>query len=266
MNGFSIYQSASIVAAALLAALPCDLDGNGHCDLADYAVFQAAFDPPAPTPATSPTPAATPAPGQMLIGPVRLNGRTLEDATITLNTGNVTAYAVELQGGATLRNCRIVSNQHAISAVGAGNRIEGCTIECEGYGVYWQGSGVIRGNVIAARRRDPLRIASGDGIEISGNTLRPTLAAVAFRIHDVVSNCRVTANRIEATNPWGLDCGEQYAGAGCTLKNVSIENNVFVAGPQSIHAVRVRTKGVTVGSNTYIGVWGKSAVSIEVKP
>jgi len=149
---------------------------------------------------------------------------------------------------AILRRHLILSTAHGVTLSKIwkpyGCTIEGCDIQTEGYGIYTEGDRLtVRDTIIAARRRDPIRIAGGFGLVFGEGSCAMPLADVATRIHDDAQNI-LFRNWDFYCWSWGVDLGEQYRGAGGVVRDVRFENCRFYASEHTIHAIRIRAQNV----------------------
>lgn len=179
-----------------------------------------------------------------------------------------------------LANAAVRSTAHGIVASRIwqphGLTLSQCDIETEGYGLYSEASALtVRDTVIAARRRDPIRIAGGEGLRFERVAVKPTESAAAWRIHgdprdgaaNAVRRVLILGCSIEGCWPWGIDLGEQYRGAGGIVDDVIIEDCVFHATPNTRYGIRIRARRVTVRDCAGVGfdkaAEGAALVQIE---
>lgn len=128
-------------------------------------------------------------------------------------------------------------------------------IQTEGYGIYSECNGLkVRDTTIAARQRDPIRIAGGQDLWFERVTVKPTQSAAAWRIHgdprdgqaNDVRRVVILGCSIEGCWPWGIDIGEQYRGAGGLVEEVQIIGAHFYATANTRYGIRIRARRVTV--------------------
>lgn len=172
--------------------------------------------------------------------------------TVVSYSGPAESTAYDIRTSATmLVDLDIRSTQRGIVADSfwaargvQGLLIENCTLTTQSYGLYSGISGVtVLRSTFAAEMRDPVRITGGSGITFEDCTFALPLADVAVRVHGDASRIVFRRCTFHCWS-WGLDIGEQYRGAGGCVRDVLLEDCVFIAYPTTIHAVRIRGQNV----------------------
>lgn len=160
------------------------------------------------------------------------------------------AAAIDVRGDMEVIGADIISTAYGIVAWApqtARLRVEGCKFETEGYGLFTRTNNlVVRDSEFYARNRDPIRIAGGTNLLFEGIYIGGTLSAASWRIHGDTRDVTIRSAQIYATNPWALDLGEEYRGAGGVVRNVLIENVDIYATAATRMGMRIRAQNVTL--------------------